>query len=74
MLGNVAEWVNDRFGAYPSSAQTNPTGSTDALELDRVTRGGAWGDGTYFVRSDTRSQNLYGVAINNLGFRVARNP
>ncbi|MFM8733217.1 MAG: formylglycine-generating enzyme family protein, partial [Phycisphaerales bacterium] len=39
MLGNVSEWVNDWYGTYPSTAQTNPMGP--ARGSARVIRGGS---------------------------------
>jgi len=39
MLGNVWEWVFDGYGAYPSNAQTDPTGPIGAA--NRMIRGGA---------------------------------
>src|SRR5206468_3301648 len=40
MHGNVAEWTNDWYGAYPADDATDPAGpeSGDA----RVVRGGSW--------------------------------
>jgi formylglycine-generating enzyme required for sulfatase activity len=73
MLGNVWEWVNDWYGTYPSSAQTNPTGPVSASSY-RVFRGGSWGDVTNNVRSSTRKYDTPGYTYSNLGFRVARTP
>ena len=72
MLGNVWEWVNDWYDAYPSSAQTNPTGPVSAT--NRVIRGGSWTYGSNDVRSSTRSNVTPGISYDNLGFRVARTP
>jgi len=52
MAGNVWEWVNDWAGAYPSTAQTNPTGPETGGA--RVLRGGAWDYSASFVRSADR--------------------
>jgi formylglycine-generating enzyme required for sulfatase activity len=40
MSGNVYEWCWDRYGTYPSEAQTNPLGPTSGT--NRVLRGGAF--------------------------------
>jgi formylglycine-generating enzyme required for sulfatase activity len=72
MFGNVWEWLNDWYDAYPSSAQTNPLGP--ASGTNRVLRGGSWFSDTYYVRSSPRYNELPGYADGNVGFRVARNP
>ena len=72
MLGNVWEWVNDWYGTYPSSAQTNPTGPVSASY--RVLRGGSWSDGPNYVRSSNRYDFTPGYTANFFGFRVARTP
>ena len=73
MLGNVWEWVNDWYGTYPSSAQTNPTGPVSASSY-RVIRGGSWYFVTDRVRSSYRHNVTPGYPDRNLGFRVARTP
>ena len=72
MLGNVWEWVNDWYGYYQSSAQTDPTGAMNTS--NRVIRGGSWQYATYDVRSSYRSYVTPGYTGISLGFRVARTP
>jgi formylglycine-generating enzyme required for sulfatase activity len=71
-LGNVWEWVNDWYGLYSSSAQTNPTGPGGPSA--RLFRGGSWGPGTNYVRSSYRSVAAPSYTAEDVGFRVARNP
>ncbi|MDZ7797184.1 MAG: SUMF1/EgtB/PvdO family nonheme iron enzyme [Candidatus Marinimicrobia bacterium] len=71
MSGNVWEWCGDRFGTYPSSAQTDPAGSSTGSE--RVVRGGAWtAEGTDCRNANRLSRSPTWIA-QNVGFRVARN-
>jgi formylglycine-generating enzyme required for sulfatase activity len=72
MLGNVWEWVNDWYGTYSSSAQTNPMGPASATL--RVMRGGGWSNASNFVRSSLRLDTRPGNTYHDIGFRVARNP
>jgi formylglycine-generating enzyme required for sulfatase activity len=72
MLGNVSEWVDGCPDGYPSSAQTNPTGS--GCVLDRVFRGGSFGVDTASMRSSWRWYASLGAENRFLGFRVARTP
>jgi formylglycine-generating enzyme required for sulfatase activity len=72
MLGNVWEWVNDRYGGYMSEAPKDPTGSASASA--RVIRGGSWGLGTDYARSSIRNSLSSDSAGDNIGFRVARTP
>jgi formylglycine-generating enzyme required for sulfatase activity len=72
MLGNVFEWVNDGYDAYPSSAQTNPTGPVSTTA--RMARGGSWFNVADYVRSSYRGSGGPGLTSDFVGFRVARNP
>lgn len=40
MTGNVCEWCSDRYGFYPDTPQTNPTGPETGAS--RIYRGGGW--------------------------------
>jgi len=68
--GNVRERCQDRYGDYPSSPVTDPTGPSSGTF--RVFRGGCWGFGARNCRSAFRDRNNPGYRHLNLGFRVAR--
>ena len=53
--GNIGEWVWDRFGLYPSHAQTDPAGPLSGV--NRVIRGGGGfgGGGMELARSAARN-------------------
>ena len=72
MSGNVFEWVNDWYGDYSSSAQTNPTGPASGSY--RVLRGGSWFYNAAYVRSSYREHTSPGISYGIIGFRVARAP
>jgi formylglycine-generating enzyme required for sulfatase activity len=73
MAGNVFEWVNDWYGAYPWwGAQTDPTGPTTG-DI-RVLRGGSWDLNSIAVRGSFRSYSSPGNSGSNVGFRPARSP
>ena len=70
MHGNVYEWVQDRYGDYPSKTVVNPRGPTKGNY--RVFRGGMWGGSAGFARSANREYGGPGYRIGSIGFRVAR--
>jgi formylglycine-generating enzyme required for sulfatase activity len=72
MGGNVWEWVNDWYGSYSSSAQTNPTGPTTGSV--RVLRGGSWGNAAFDLRASARGDSAPAAASATIGFRAARSP
>jgi formylglycine-generating enzyme required for sulfatase activity len=72
MHGNVWEWCSDLYGAYPTTAQTNPTGATSGNA--RVLRGGSWSNEAVECRSAFRNYGSTTSAGNDVGFRVVLVP
>jgi len=70
MSGNVWEWVWDRWGTIPTTAQTNPTGP--ATGDGRVLRGGSWFLTPAHVRSAHRDGTFPDFQSLTLGFRLVR--
>ena len=68
MLGNVFEWVQDWFWAYPGGSVTDPAGPSTGSE--RVYRGGDWGLDANSSRATSRSSLAPDLPSN--GFRLAR--
>ena len=69
MSGNVWEWVNDWYGPYSSSKQTNPTGPSSGSY--RVARGGSWADDAGACRVSIRFNDHPGFRYYLIGFRLA---
>lgn len=70
MSGNVAEWVDDWYQAYPGG---NPAASADFGETDKVVRGGSWFDPPPFmIRADHRFSLWSEASYDLVGFRCAR--
>ena len=70
MLGNVWEWVEDRYGNYPGGSVTDPAGPSSGSR--RVQRGGGWGSPAGSCRSSLRGNATPGYRYGDLGFRLLR--
>jgi formylglycine-generating enzyme required for sulfatase activity len=72
MIGNVANWCQDRYGEYAPEAATDPTGAIAGTQ--RVIRGGSWNN---FAPRNCRSAARYKFAPNyrneRYGFRIVVN-
>jgi formylglycine-generating enzyme required for sulfatase activity len=68
MSGNVWEWCQDWYGAYPSGEATDPTGLSSGS--DRVLRGGAWDSSLVLCRTADRRNAAPAHTSLNGGFRV----
>ncbi|MEM1010112.1 MAG: formylglycine-generating enzyme family protein, partial [Myxococcota bacterium] len=69
MHGNVYEWCEDWFGAYPTEPQTNPTRTTESGS--QVLRGGSWINNARYVRSAYRGHGVPTARLYGIGFRCA---
>jgi formylglycine-generating enzyme required for sulfatase activity len=65
MAGNVWEWVDEWYGAYPPLA-TN-------ARSQRVLRGGSWYAHAAWLRASDRGGSVPSVHAKDYGFRCARN-
>ncbi|MBI5445809.1 MAG: formylglycine-generating enzyme family protein [Deltaproteobacteria bacterium] len=68
MSGNVWEWVQDWYGAYPAGGQTDPTGPVTGSY--RVVRGGCWIRDPWYLRSAYRHINWPGYGNLGIGLRL----
>jgi formylglycine-generating enzyme required for sulfatase activity len=70
MLGNVGEWVQDRFAPYTPAPQVDPSQPSGSYV---VMRGGGWGQ--LILRSSYRPYDAPNIVYQGEGgFRVARTP
>jgi formylglycine-generating enzyme required for sulfatase activity len=70
MHGNVWEWVQDWYWAYPAGAAVDPVGP--AAGDFRVYRGGSWSLNARYARAAYRGRNVPGNRPYNVGVRPAR--
>jgi len=72
MLGNVQEWCQDWYGAYPSDSVSDPSGPSSGSY--RVLRGGCWCYLPKFSRSASRYEMIPTLRYGSNGFRVVLVP
>jgi formylglycine-generating enzyme required for sulfatase activity len=72
MCGNVWEWCQDWYDAYPTGSVTDPVGP--ASGSSRVLRGGCWRDLGWCCRAAFRRDNWPGDKFNLMGFRPVLAP
>ena len=70
MYGGVWEWVQERYGAYPSEAATESVGPPPGNR--RVIRGGSWLSPAKDCRAASRSHAHPTFRGANVGFRFVR--
>jgi sulfatase modifying factor 1 len=72
MGGNVAEWIFDQQGTYPTSCGSTADCAIAPAEKDRVVRGGSWSDSVVDIRTAHRTFHAPIERNAHVGFRCAR--
>ena len=70
MSGNVCEWVEDWYGAYPGGPVIDPIGPSTGSY--RVIRGGSWNLNARYLRASFRLNFDPGNPWYNVSFRLVR--
>ena len=68
MAGNVAEWVDATYSAYPIP-NVNPNASADFNKGYVVVRGGSFYDGDSRIKTTYRNYVKIEVGLSTIGFR-----
>lgn len=68
MAGNINEWCDSWYDAYPGCAKNEDMG-----EKNRIVKGGGWGDDAEYLRCAARGYNDPECLSYFFGFRVAGN-
>ena len=68
MSGSVWEWCYDRYGSYPSVAQTDPTGPISGSY--HVIRGGSWNRNATNCHSANRNYYMPIARDSSVGLRL----
>jgi formylglycine-generating enzyme required for sulfatase activity len=75
MIGNVGEWCQDWYGAYPAGSVIDPQGPVAGPYPYRVIRGGYWYNGAEYCRQEAREYDTPGGQnVESVGFRVLLAP